>query len=47
MTKLLSMGTRYLRRRRAAHDRGVVLRDLAVSIANEVDSISYMGSLRE
>ncbi|MGH7883521.1 MAG: IS1380 family transposase [Candidatus Dormibacteraceae bacterium] len=47
LTQSLSMGTRFMRRRRAGHDRGVVLRDLAVSIANGGDSVSDMGSLRD
>ncbi|MGH7881931.1 MAG: transposase [Candidatus Dormibacteraceae bacterium] len=47
MTQSLSIGTRFMRRRSAGHDRGVVLRDLAVSITNGGDSVSDMGSLRD
>jgi DDE family transposase len=46
-TRALSRGMAPYRRRRSAHDPGVVLRDLMVSIADGGDCLSDLGALRE
>jgi Transposase DDE domain group 1 len=46
-TRALSMGMAPFRQRRSAHDPGVVLRDLMVSIAEGGDCLADLGALRE
>jgi DDE family transposase len=47
LTRLLSEATAGTRRRRSAHDPGVVLRDLAVMLADGGDCLADLGALRD
>jgi DDE family transposase len=46
-TRALSIGMAPFRQQRSAHDPGVVLRDLMVSIAGGGDCLADLGALRE